>query len=54
MLRIERTADYSLVDPNAACQLRVGHFPIAHRQVERQFRREPERHWRQTLTALRG
>src|SRR5229473_264163 len=45
MLGIEHTADHSLVDPKASRQLGVVDLLLAHRQVERQFRREPKRHW---------
>lgn len=54
MLGIEHTADHSLVDSKAARQLGVVHLPVAHRQIQRQFRREPKRHRHQAPATLRG
>jgi len=54
MLGIEHTADHSLVDPEAAGQLGVVDLLVAHRQAERQFRREPKRNRHQALATLRG
>src|SRR5260370_7546217 len=52
MFGIEHTADHSLVDPKAACQLGVVDLLVAHRQVERQLRRRPTRHPTHALNTL--
>ena len=52
MLRIEHTADHSLVDPKAPRQFGVVDLLVAHRQVQRQFRREPKRHRHQAMATL--
>jgi hypothetical protein len=52
MLRIEHTADHSLVYPKAARQLGVVDLLVAHRKIERQLRRKPKRHGHQALTSF--
>jgi hypothetical protein len=54
VLGIEHAADHSFVNPQAACGIGVVDLARAHRQVERQFRRQPKRHGRQSLPTLRG
>ena len=51
---IEHTADHALVESQAASQLGVADSLIAHGQVERELRRQPERHRHQALATLGG
>ncbi len=51
---IEHSADYPLMDPQSPCEFRVADALIAHGQVERELRGQPEWHRNQALTTLRG
>ena len=51
---IEHAADHALVESQTAGQIGVVDLLIAHRQVERELRRQPQRHGHQALTTLCG
>lgn len=54
VLRIQHTADHSLVDAEATGQFGIVDLLVAHRQIKRQFRREPKWHRHETLTPPGG
>ena len=53
VLGVEHAANYPLVNTKAAAQLGVTDALIAHREVKREFRRQPERDRDHTLAPLR-